>query len=319
MKNKFALLIITLTSLAYTSLAFAAEVKIAAVVNERIVTASDVEDRMKLYLLGSKGQPPKEVIDKLTQQTLDELINESLQKQEADKFGLQIPEEQIDGGIAEIAKRNNTTADVMLKQFAAAGVNIKSLRDKVRSEFSWPILVKRKWQSQISISDDEIDMTIDKLNNRSEPEYLIAEILLIVPEKSKDQEVHAQALELLKRIKEGTPFSSIALKFSQSPGAATGGDMGWMQESHLTQRVRDAVTKMKPGEISNPIRSEKGWHIILLREAKKSEEITKDELNKKDEKSRDMIASQIGNKRLNQMAQHYLNDLRSSAFIEKRM
>jgi len=319
MKNKLTLLIIALASITYFQTALASEIKIAAVVNESVITVSDVEDRVRLYLLGSKVQPPQDAINKLKKQTLDELVDETLQRQEAVRFGLEIPEAQINAGLEEIAKRNKATAEVMLKQLESVGINTQTLKDKIKSEMTWPILVKRKWQSQISISDDEIDMTIDKINNKSETEYLMAEILLTVPEQSKDQVVREEATALIKRIKEGVPFSSIALQRSQAPGASAGGDMGWMKESQLDEKIKSALTKMKPGELSAPVRSAKGWHILLLREVKKSEAVAKDEVNKTDEKSRDMIASQIGTKRLNQMAQHYLNDLRSTAFIEKRM
>lgn len=309
---------ITLSAFVCLSAAHANEIKIAAIVNDGVITVTDVEDRMRLYLLGSKGQPPAEFIKKLTKQTLEELIDESLQNQEAAKYGIQIPEEQINAGIEEIAKRNNATADIMIKQFKTMGVNIQSLRDKIKAEFTWPLLVRRKWQSQISISEQDIDFAIEKMNDIDEPQYLLAEILLIVPERGKEEETRTKAFKLLTRIKEGTPFSTIALQNSQAPGAAAGGDIGWMKESQLDEKIVQALSKMKAGDLSEPVRSAKGWTIVLLRDVKKSDAV-KENVKKDDEKSRDAIASQLGTKRLTQMAQHYMNDLRSSAFIDKRM
>ncbi len=296
----------------------ALEVRIAAVVNDNIITVGDVENRMRLYMFGTTKQPSQDEIYRLTLQILNELIDENLEIQEAKRFGIVIPDEQLVASIGEIAKRKNQTADDMINALKADGVDIQTLKDKINAEIAWSTLVRKKLYSQIQISDEDINMTIDKLNNNNQTRYLVGEILLLVPDASQDQDVKGKAMELIEQIKKGVPFSAVAAKFSQAPGAATGGDLGWVSEAQIDSKLASTLANMKPGQLSDPIRSEKGWHILLLRDIKQAADEDKT-VQKDDTSSRDAIASQIGTQRLNQMAVHYLNDLRASALIEKRM
>lgn len=207
----------------------------------------------------------------------------------------------------------------MAKELKGEGINIQTLKSKIEAEIAWNTLVKRKLRSKVNISEEEVDMRIDTLNDNNDTQYLVGEILLLVPDISEEKKIEENAIALTERIKEGIPFSNMALKFSQAPGAATGGDLGWLKEGQIDPNISHTLANMKPGEISQPIKTSKGWHILLLRDIKQSSEDETKSVDKDDAKSRSTIAAQLGTKRLNKMAHNYLNDLRAMALIETRL
>jgi len=317
-KILIALMICILTS-SLSNAAAAIEAKIAAVVNGNIITVNDVENRVKLYLHGrDMSQVSQQEVMALTYQTLGELIDESLQIQEANKFNIQVGENQIDDGIDMIAKRNNGTAEDMKKSLKEDGIDISTLKDKIAAEISWNKLISRKLYSKVSVSNEEIDMMLENMQNQSGKNFLVAEILLLVPDVSQEKTVLGQANQLIEKIKQGVPFDAVAKQFSQAPGANKGGDLGWVKDGQLASSLNIALENMQKGQLSDPIRSPKGWHILLLRDIK---EIKPDEAEglKDNSEARNNIAAQIGNQQLNQLAKHYLDDLRATALIEKRL
>ena len=317
--KKTLIYVVAVTALILTTLSVANATRgeIAAIVNDSVITVSDVNNRIKLYTFGAKTKIPKEQKEALKQEVLNRLIDESIQLQEADKLGVDITNEQLDNSFKDIAKKNKLSADAMENKLRKGGINLKTLYDQLEAEISWSYVVRRKLRPKISISEEEINLTLDKLSNNKETQYQVAEILLLVPTSAQEKNIHSKALALIKEIKKGAPFPAVAKKFSQAPGSATGGDLGWVKEGQISAELNTALEQMKPGEISLPIRSSKGYHILLLRNIKQaSNEVAEDKVS---EKSRNIIASQLGTQRLMQMAKHYLNDLRSIAFIEKRI
>lgn len=320
MRNILKTLIIALFIFALTPAAFATEAKIAAVVNGEIITVNDVENRVKLYL---QGKDPSKItpqdISQLTFRTLSELIDESLQMQEAKKFGITIADEQIENGIEIIAKKNNGNAEDMKKSLTASGIDISTLKSKIGAEMAWSKLINRKLYSKVSVSDAEIDMAIDNITKQDGKNYLLAEILLLVPDRSQENDIKAKAETIIAKVKQGVPFDAIAREFSQAPGANRGGDLGWIKETQLNVKLANALDNIKAGQITKPVRTVKGWHIMLLRDVKEADAAETADINKEDAKTRSNIASRLGSQRLQQMAKHYLNDLRAMALIENRL
>ncbi len=320
MKKHTLYILAIILALTTSTLAHAAQGLIAAVVNDQIITISDVEDRVKLYSFSSDAKHNEQQLKALRYQVLNRLIDETLQLEEAKKIGIAINDTIVQSQFAKIAEGNKLSTDEMKKQFKKANININSLYDQIRAESAWGQLVQRKLRPKISISETDIDMRLETTHNTKENQYLVAEIFLNTHKEGyKDKAVFKKASQIAEQIREGAQFSLAAKEFSEAPGAASGGNLGWIKEGQVSAEIGDALSKMKKGQISNPVLSPKGYHIVLLRDIRHASDSNEEKTTEETAKSRNQVAGQLGMQRLMQMATHHLNDIRSTAFIEKRL
>jgi peptidyl-prolyl cis-trans isomerase SurA len=132
-------------------------------------------------------------------------------------------------------------------------------------------VVRRKLRPQVDISESEIDLTLNQIASGSgKTQYHIAEIFLPVANAAEENDRRDAAENIVKKVNEGESFAAEAHQYSQAPGAAGGGDLGWVQEGQLDPELDRALEKMQPGQLSAPIRTNKGYHILLLRDIRHS-------------------------------------------------
>lgn len=244
-----------------------ATLAIVATVNDDAISSADVDGRMRLALLGSGIRPTGEALASLRAQILRTLIDERLQLQEAVKLDVVVTEAQIDAEIAELAKRNNQKPDQLPAFFARQGVPISALREQLRANISWAMVVQRRLRSRVNVSDSEIDAEIARLGAAAgQPEYLLAEIFLPVQNPGQEAAVRQSAFKLIDQMAKGARFSAVAREFSQAPSAARGGDLGWMRKGQLEVEFAEAIGKMSPGSLSAPVRTAAGFTILMLRD-----------------------------------------------------
>lgn len=240
---------------------------IVAVVNDDIITASDVEARARLMTLGTNIPNTPEAIQSIHRQVLSRLVDELLQMQEARKLGITIDAAQIQAGLQDIAAQNNTTVEALLDELTQAGVSRATLEDQVRAQLAWSMVVRRKLRPQVNVSESEIDGVLDQLESRAgQPEFLVAEIFLSVDSAEQSGNVQKDAQQLVDQLIGGASFAVLAREFSQGAGKTRGGDLGWIQAGQLAAELDAALSQMKPGQISPPVRSADGWHILFLRD-----------------------------------------------------
>ncbi len=293
--------------------AWARSETIAAVVNGDAVTASDIAARMKLIMTSSGMPDTEEVRRKVAPQIVNMLVEESLMMQEAGKQHVAVSDEEVQQGFAMLAQQNKFTPDQFRQILARGGIPADALNDQIRAQMAWTKVIQKKIRPQIEITDGQVDSYLKKLQaNIGTPEYLVAEIYL--PFENAKQEADVKQLadrltgELLAR---KAPFGGVAAQFSQSASASKGGDMGWVQADQLPESVQTVLAGMKQGEMSRPIRSMTGYHILLLRNKR---QITAETMP-----SRDDVRQRIGMQQLERMQRRYLLDLKSAAFIERRV
>lgn len=247
----------------------AAQEGIAAVVNDSVITISDIRDRTDLYLSG--GTPVAEQRKQMEQQVLDRLINEALQVQEAKKLGIIVAEEDVTAGFADISRQNNLPPEEFKKRLVGSGIHIDSLYNQIRADIAWSQVVRRKLRPEVNVSESEIDMTLNQIaSGTGKPQYHVAEIFLAVPTPAQEADTRDTANKLVTQLTQGASFSSIARQSSQAPGAAGGGDLGWVQEGQLDPALDKVLKSMQPGQVSPPVRSAKGYHILFLRELRQN-------------------------------------------------
>ena len=240
---------------------------IAATVNDDAITFSDIRNRLNLYLAGNPQQPPPDVRHKLELQVLDKLIDEKLQMQEAKKEGITVSDDDLAQGLEQIAKQNHMTLGQFKDKLNSSGVKMSTLNEQLRAEIAWSQLVRRKLRPDVAVSESEIDSALEQqAHARGREEFLVAEILLPVPSKEMEDTVRHDGEKIVEALKHGGSFQQAARQFSKAPGAAQGGDLGWVREGTLDDKLDAALKTMHPGQISAPIRTDKGYDILFLRD-----------------------------------------------------
>jgi peptidyl-prolyl cis-trans isomerase SurA len=155
-------------------------------------------------------------------------------------------------------------------QLRSAGVGIQTLRDQVEAELLWRRLVNGRYGSRVRISSVEIQDTLNRIQeSASKPQFHLAEILLLAESDQEFAEAEATAKKLLQEMRTGrVSFAAVARQFSGAPSAAAGGDLGWLSEAELRPELQAATKSLRPGQVSQPVRTEFGVMILAVRDTK---------------------------------------------------
>lgn len=285
---------------------------IAAVVNDQPITMSEVADRMKLLIVSSGMKDAPEVREKMRPQIINILIDETLRLQEADAQKITIDEVRVDAAFSDIAKQNNMEAAQFSQVMKNAGVSERSLRQQLRAQVAWNALVEQKLMGQVQVTEFDVDAMEQQIkSNFGKTEYLAAEIFLPVDATNAEGDVRTLADRLVKQLRAGdVRFSALAGQFSQAAGASRGGDLGWVQEGQLAPELEAALVALPDGQVTEPVRTTLGYHILLKRESRAATAETMP--------TREEIFNRLGNINLDRVQRRHFMNLKSASFIERR-
>jgi len=250
--------------------------RIAAIVNDGLVLKSELDTQMESVqkrLMEQKVELPSQNV--LQQQVLDRLVLQEIQLQRAKHVGLTITDEQLNGALQEIAARNKIPFDQLPTALAAQGVDYKAYRESMRKELTLSTLRQRDVIAHINVSPHELEQYLEHEQNvAANDEFNVSHILLSLPAAATPQqleEISHKAQDVASRAGKGEDFGQLALANSNSQTALDGGQLGWRKGSQLPQFILDLVVKMKPGDVSTPVRTPSGYHIVKLNERRSGE------------------------------------------------
>jgi len=244
-------------------------VKATAIVNGSVVTQTDIDQRLALLAIANGGKIPTEEVDRLRQQILRNLIDETLQIQAAKTEKIEIKQSDIDRTIVRVASNVKQTPDQLAQFLEANGSSLTSLRRQIEGEIAWQRLQRAKIESGVSVGDDEVKAVIDKLNaSKGTEEYHVGEIFLSATADGQAQAM-ANAGKILEQLKNGASFAGYARQFSEASTAAVGGDLGWVRPEQLPLPLAAAIQQMSPGTVSNPIAVPGGVSIVAVQDTRK--------------------------------------------------
>ncbi|HLN50398.1 MAG TPA: peptidylprolyl isomerase [Steroidobacteraceae bacterium] len=250
--------------------------RIAAIVNDGLVLKSELDQQMEAVVKRLQEQkiemPPQSV---LRQQVLERLVLQEIQLQRAKHVGLTISDEQLNGALQDIAQRNKIPFDQLPTALAAQGVDYKLYRESMRKELTLTTLRQRDVIAHINVTPRELDQYLTRQqSSAANDEFNVSHILLSLPEaatpKQLDEIAH-KAQELAARASKGEDFGELAIANSNSQTALDGGQLGWRKGTQLPQFILELVVKMKPGDVSEPVRTPSGFHIVKLNERRGGE------------------------------------------------
>jgi len=256
-------------------------VNIVATVGPDVISDYDLTARIHFVMKSSSIPDTEENRADFRNQILDMMIDELLKKQEAKRSGIENSANEIDDAIGKIEEQNNLGRGELKKQLQDMGVSYDTLRSQVDADLAWLKYTRMVLWGGVNISDAEVKEKITEFSAASDKtSYNISEIFLPVADYTKDAEVYKTALDILKALEEGSDFPSLARQFSESASATEGGDMGWVTEGSLDKSLEDSIALLSAGQISLPIKTSAGYHIILLKDKKLSSTAKQFELAK---------------------------------------
>jgi peptidyl-prolyl cis-trans isomerase SurA len=250
--------------------------RIAAIVNDGLVLKSELDAQMDAVtkrLQEQKVELPSQSV--LKQQVLDRLILQEIQAQHAKRVGLTVSDEQLNSALQEIAGRNKIPFDQLPTALAAQGVDYKQYRESMRRELTLNTLRQRDVISHINVTPHELEQFLTRQQtSAANDEFSVSHILLSLPEAATPQqleEITRKAQDLAGRASKGEDFGQLAIANSNSQTALDGGQLGWRKGTQLPEFILQLVTKMKAGDVSQPVRTPSGFHIVKLNERRSGE------------------------------------------------
>ncbi|NBC35606.1 peptidylprolyl isomerase [Novosphingobium sp. FSY-8] len=241
-----------------------------AVVNGDVITGTDVNQRLALIIAANQGRLSPAEIEQLRMQTLRNLIDESLQIQEAKSLEVSVDEAEMDATYARFATETfRQTVPALDAYLAKIGSSPASLKRQIRAELSWQRVLRRNVQPFVNVSQEEVKELLQRLNAaKGTDEYRVGEIFLSATPESR-QIVSENARRIYDQLREGASFVAYARQYGESSAKSVGGDLGWLRLGQLPNELATVARDMQPGQMAGPVELRGGFSILYMIDRRK--------------------------------------------------
>ena len=283
---------------------------IVAVVDNEVITRRELDQAVAQFHGNGLANDPA-----VQRQALMQLINQSLLVQAGRRNNVQVPDAEVEAEIARIAaSRRQNVAQYEAAQ-ARLGISKTDLRRQVRDSMISQRMLQGYTAAEAKVSEDEINAAIARARAQgialpqAEPKTRYhAQHILIASQGERAQRL---AQRLSQDAQRGADFAALARQYSQDGSAANGGDLGWLSEGETVPEFERAMRSLKPGQVSAPVHTQFGWHVIRLVEAGKP--------NTPDARIRAGVHDAIAAQKTQAAMQGLLQQLRQNSFISIRI
>ena len=314
--TKASFILSLLLPLVFGSLSVHARVldKVAAKVNSEIITLSAIEERAELLRQKYVGAPISISEQDLLKDALNMIIEERLQIQEGKKFGFIVDENAIDAAVEDIKKKNGLADGQLQEMLKREGRTLESYKNHIRDQ----ILVSKITQFEIGNRVKVSEKSIIKYYKKNQKDFweegkVRARHILFISERGSSENHRRaklrQAKKVLSEIRKGSEFSKLAIKYSEDVSASSGGDVGFVKRGKMVREFEEAVFSLKPGQISDIVETEYGYHIIKVDEVLPGKTLILKDV-------KDQIHKILSMQKQKQVYDDWINELKKSAFIE---
>lgn len=251
--------------------------RIVAVVNNEVLLESELvemEDTVRQQLRQREATPPP--YDVLRKQVMERLIIQRIQIQNAGRIGIRVSDDALNAALRQIAGNNNLSLREFRDVLDGDGIAFTDFRESIREEITISRLRKNQVEDKVVVSEREIDdlLATQIVQEGGELSYKLLHILIKLPEAALPEELQ-QAQRNVEQVQnllsEGTSFSEVAAGYSDGQNALEGGDLGWRTQGELPSLFASVVPSLKTGQVSEPLRSGSGFHLVMVEEKKSGE------------------------------------------------
>jgi len=291
---------------------------IAAIVNDSIITISDVREVMAVEAVeldkryyGTELEMKRR---ELFRNVLQPLIDVEIQIERAKSLQITVPESDIDSQISQLKEANQLTDAQLEEILQSRGLTIEAHREQISRSLLVTKLVNYEVQSRLVITDDELQeaYTHQKDRFRIAGELTVSHILFLVPEQATAEEAaraKQKADAVLQKLRAGGDFAQLAKQYSEGPSAENAGLLGTFRTGELVPGLEAVVASLQPGEISDPVRTQIGWHIVRLENAQEGGA-------KPVEAVRDELTAELKRAKFERNYKDWMESLRQQAYIK---
>lgn len=236
-----------------------------AIVNGTIITGTDVDQRLALVMAANQNQLSAEDFARLRDQILRNLIDETLQIQEAAASDAAVTEAEVEATYNRVSQQNfGMTPSDLDSYLYSVKSSPASMKQQIRGELAWQRILRRNIAPFINVSEEEVQERLDRLKaDQGTDEYRLGEIFLSATAETKPA-MRRQAEQIMEQLRQGGSFVAYARQFSQASTAAVGGDLGWVRLAQLPPELAEATTTMQPGQLVGPVELRGGYSLIYL-------------------------------------------------------
>jgi len=293
--------------------------KIAAVVGENVVLASEVEEKAGPLMsdISKVTDPDKRSAraSSLRREVLERLIDDELILQQAAELKLTVTSDQVDSSIAEIKKQNNIDDDQLREALRAQGMSMANYRADLKRQLLRFRVLNIAVGSRVNVSDEEVKAYYERhMKGSANTQVRASHIFVAIPDgadRAIVAEKQAQANKILERAKT-EDFAKLARELSDDAATrAEGGDLGFFGKDMLPKPIEELVFAMKPGEVRGPVRADRGFHVIKLVDRKIKDAKPLDDV-------KDDIRMQLRQKDMERQTKIYLTELRKKTLVDIR-
>lgn len=297
--------------------------RVAAVVNKDIIALSEVQQRAAPELTRIPSDQDAKQRAALRRQILESAVNvligEKLMEAEVKELGIHVSDAELEAALDDVQRQNNITDTSQFEQMLSGeGYTIAGYRDFLRKQLSKMKLVQMKVTSKIKISEEDLQAEYKRYTRMEgeDSELHARHILVQVPPGASPEQVEA-ALTKAKALAEearrpGVNFEELAKRKSEGPSAADGGDLGFFRRGVMLPAFDKAAFALKDGEVSEPVRSSFGFHVITVVE-RRSVDV------KPFEEVKAEIAERMRRQRTEKLVDQYVRELRQKATVEVKI
>jgi peptidyl-prolyl cis-trans isomerase SurA len=241
--------------------------KATAIVNGDIITGTDVDQRMALVLIAnSAANITPEEMQRLREQVLRNLVDETLQIQAAKAQDIKVEPREIENYYQQYLKNMKQTPQQFEAYLRQSGSSPASLKRQIHGEIAWSRLQRRN--IDVNVAEEEVRSVLERLKaSKGTQEFRIAEIFLSsTPETAPEARANAQ--RIVQQLRQGASFVAYARQFSEASTAAVGGDLGWVRAEQLPDPLAQAAQAMPVGSVSEPIAIPGGFSIMAVQDTR---------------------------------------------------
>ena len=296
--------------------------RVAAVVNNDVITLSEVEKRAAPELAridqetsgAERGQKRAAAMKR----TLDTMIDEKLVDNELKELKVTIGDKEVDAAIDEVKKSYNLNDEQLQQAVAREGYTIAEYREQMRKQIGRYKLISEKVRKNVKVSDADVQTEYDRMTRAEGEDYEVhvRHILIAVPRNASQAQVEqgrrkAAAVSVEAR-EPGVDFAELAKTRCEGSSSSDGGDLGFFKRGTMVPEFEKVAFNLKTGEVSEPVRTQFGWHVLKLEEIRKLGMKPLAEV-------RPEIEERLRRAQADRLTSQYMETLRNAAVVEKKI